>query len=167
MPTILTTAQDRLPELLERSAHAMQTLETILNQIPDSLERSNRFFNNMERVVETSDLPALSAESRTFFATTSAQIHQITSDLHTALGPDGTLERFAGDMRTSITTADLAGTTQRTREAMNQTNLAADDLRRNLPAIRDSLAQLRDLARLLADQPEAVLYGTHQQKAKR
>jgi len=50
---------------------------------------------------------------------------------------------------------------------MNQTNLAADDLRRNLPGIRDSLAQLRDLARLLADQPEAVLYGTHQQKAKR
>jgi hypothetical protein len=167
MPTILTTAQDRLPELLERSAAAMQTLETILNRIPDSLDRSNRFFSNMERVVERSDLPALSAESRAFFATTSAQIHQITSDLHTALGPDGTLERFAGDMRTSITAADLAGTTQRTREAMNQTNLAADDLRRNLPAIRDSLAQLRDLARLLADQPEAVIYGTHPPKATR
>ena len=135
--------------------------------MPDTLDRSNRFFSNMERVVERSDLPALSAESRAFFATTSAQIHQITSDLHTALGPDGTLERFAGDMRTSITAADLAGTTQRTREAMNQTNLAADDLRRSLPAIRDSLAQLRDLARLLADQPEAVIYGTHTPKATR
>ncbi len=167
MPTILTTAQDRLPELLERSAAAMQTLETMLNRMPDTLDRSNRFFSNMERIVETSNLPALSAESRAFFATTSAQIHQITSDLHTALGPDGTLERFAGDMRTSIATADLAGTTQRTREAMNQTNLAADDLRRNLPAIRDSLAQLRDLARLLADQPEAVIDGPHPPKATR
>src|SRR4029078_8724446 len=61
MPTIMTTAQDRLPALLERSAKAMQTLETILNQIPASLDRSNRFFTNMERVVETGDLPALSA----------------------------------------------------------------------------------------------------------
>jgi hypothetical protein len=145
----------------------MQTLEAVLSRIPDSLDRSNQFFSNMERIVQTSDLPALSAESRAFFTTTSEKIHQITSDLHTALGPDGTLERFAGDMQTSIATADLAGTTRSTREAMNQTNLAADDLRRSLPAIRDSLAQLRDLARLLSDQPESVIYGTHQPKATR
>jgi len=167
MPTMLDTAQDRLPELLERAATTMQTLEAVLSRIPDSLDRSNQFFSNMERIVQTSDLPALSAESRAFFTTTSEKIHQITSDLHTALGPDGTLERFAGDMQTSIATADLAGTTRSTREAMNQTNLAADDLRRSLPAIRDSLAQLRDLARLLSDQPESVIYGTHQPKATR
>jgi len=35
------------------------------------------------------------------------------------------------------------------------------------PTVRDSLAQLRDLARLLADQPEAVIYGTHTPKAAR
>ena len=40
-----------------------------------------------------------------------------------------------------------------------QTALAADDLRRSLPAIRDSLEQLRDLARQLQEQPESVVYG--------
>ena len=37
--------------------------------------------------------------------------------------------------------------------------LAADDLRRSLPAIRDSLDQLRELARQLQEQPESVVFG--------
>lgn len=167
MPTILESTQDRLPELLERAETTMRTLEAILNRLPSSLDRGNQFLSNMERVVQTTDLPAFTADSRAFFTTTGEQIQQMASDLHTALGPDGTLERFAADMRTSIETANLAATTQSTRDAMNQTNLAADDLRRSLPAIRDSLAQLRELARLLSEQPEAVIYGTHQPKATR
>ena len=167
MPTILESTQDRLPELLERAETTMRTLEAILNRLPSSLDRGNEFLSNMERVVQTTDLPAFTADSRAFFTTTGEQIQQMASDLHSALGPDGTLERFAADMRTSIETANLAATTQSTRDAMNQTNLAADDLRRSLPAIRDSLAQLRDLARLLSEQPEAVIYGTHQPKATR
>ena len=42
---------------------------------------------------------------------------------------------------------------------MERTSLAADDLRRSLPAIRDSLDQLRELARQLQEQPESVVYG--------
>jgi hypothetical protein len=42
---------------------------------------------------------------------------------------------------------------------MDQTSLAADDLRRSLPAIRESLEELRELARQLQDQPESVVFG--------
>jgi hypothetical protein len=49
---------------------------------------------------------------------------------------------------------------------MDRTSLAADDLRRSLPAIRESLEQLRELARLLQDQPESVVYGTRPPKEK-
>jgi paraquat-inducible protein B len=32
-------------------------------------------------------------------------------------------------------------------------------MRRSLPAIRESLDQLRELARMLEEQPESVVYG--------
>ena len=166
-PTLMTKVEDRLPMLMDRAVATLTTLEALIARAPDSLDRSDRFIAHLQQVIDKSDLPGLSQDSRAFFTTTSTQIEQITANLDKSLGPGGTLERFANDMRTSIETADLAATTQSTREAMNRTNLAADDLRRNLPVIRDSLAQLRDLARLLSDQPEAVIYGTHPQKATR
>ena len=54
---------------------------------------------------------------------------------------------------------DLAGTNQAARAAAEQSTLAADDLRRSLPAIRASLERLSDLARQLQEQPESVVYG--------
>ena len=42
--------------------------------MPDSLDRADRFFTNVERIVRESELPAFSADSRKFFSTTSAQI---------------------------------------------------------------------------------------------
>ena len=42
---------------------------------------------------------------------------------------------------------------------MERASLAADDLRRSLPAIRQSLDELRDLARQIQEQPESVMYG--------
>ena len=55
--------------------------------------------------------------------------------------------------------ADLPAATRSSREAMERASLAADDLRRSLPAIRQSLDELRDLARQIQDQPESVMYG--------
>ena len=52
------------------------------------------------------------------------------------------------------------------RDAANRTSLAADELRRSLPAIRDSLEQLRELARRLEEQPESVVYGPRQPPSK-
>ena len=49
---------------------------------------------------------------------------------------------------------------------MDQTSLAAEDLRRSLPAIRESLEQLRELARQLQEQPESVVYGPRPAGAK-
>ena len=77
MPSPLSTVQDRLPAVLERAEATLQTLREIVARIPDSLDRSDRFFTNVERIVQESELPALSADSRKFFATTSAQIEQI------------------------------------------------------------------------------------------
>jgi hypothetical protein len=167
MPTMMATIEDRLPMLVERAGSALQTLETLVERIPGSLDRSDRFFTHVERIIQESDLPALSADSRQFFSTTSAHIEQITANLDKALGAGGTLEKFVDDTHASIAAADLAATTQSTRDAMNQTNLAADDLRRSLPVIRDALVELRGLARLLEAQPESVVHGPRPAEVKR
>ena len=159
VPSPLASVQDRLPAIMERAEATLQALTEIVNKVPESLDRSNRFFTNMERIVQDSQLPALSADSRTFFSTTSAQIDRIATDLGRVIGPDGTLVAFVENANAAIKASDLPTTNQSARAAADQTAMAADDLRRALPAIRDSLDQLRDLARQLQEQPESVVYG--------
>ena len=166
MPSTLTTLQDRVPELLDRTEATLQTLKEIVTRIPKSLDRSDRFFTHVERIMQESDLPALSADSRRFFTTTSGQIEQMTSQLDGVIGAEGTLVRFSEEARAAIKDADFPGTTQSTRDAAESSRLAADDLRRSLPTIRDSLEQMRDLARHLEDQPESVVYGPRPQHEK-
>ena len=74
IPSIRATVQDRLPAVLDRAEATLQTLREIVGRISDSLDRSDRFFTNVERTVQESQLPTLSADSRKFFTTTSAQI---------------------------------------------------------------------------------------------
>ena len=108
--------QDRLPAVLERAEATLQTLRDIVARIPASLDRSDRFFTNVERIVPESQLPAFSADSRKFFATTSTQIEQLTTDLDRLIGTGGTLVAFVEDARVSMKAADLPGATQvRTR----------------------------------------------------
>ena len=159
VPTPLATVQDRLPEILERAETTLRALAEIVSRVPASLDRTDRFFTNVERIVQDSHLPELSADSREFFSTTSEQIDKIATDLNRVIGTDGTLVTFVEDATAAIKAADLPGTNQSARAAADQTALAADDLRRALPAIRDSLDQLRDLARQLQEQPESVVYG--------
>lgn len=166
MPTALSTIQDRMPELLDRAETTMRTLTDIVDRVPQSLDRADRFFTNVERSVRESDLPGLSADSRKFFATTSAQIENMTANVDKLIGTGGALVKFTDDARAAIDAADLPTMTKSTRDAMDQTSLAADDLRRSLPAIRESLAQIRELARLLQEQPESVVYGTRPPKGK-
>ena len=166
MPSPFTTVQDRLPELLDRTEATLQTLREIVTRIPNSLDRSDRFFTNIERIMQDSQLPALSADSRRFFTTTSGQIGQITSQLDGVIGTEGTLVKFSEEARAAIKAADFPGTTQSTRDAADSSRLAADDLRRSLPTIRDSLEQMRDLARHLDEQPESVVYGPRPQDEK-
>ena len=166
MPTALSTIQDRMPELLDRAETTMRTLTEIVDRVPQSLDRADRFFTNVERSVRDSDLPGLSADSRKFFATTSAQIENMTANVDKLIGTGGALVKFTDDARAAIDAADLPTMTKSTRDAMDQTSLAADDLRRSLPAIRESLAQIRELARLLQEQPESVVYGTRPPKGK-
>ncbi len=132
----------------------------------DSLDRADRFFTNVERIVRESDLPALSADSRQFFKTTTAQFEAIASNLDGLVGKEGTLSKFAEEARAAIDAADLPASGRATREAMDQTTLAAEDLRRSLPVIRESLGQLRELTRQLQEQPESVVHGTRQAGAK-
>jgi phospholipid/cholesterol/gamma-HCH transport system substrate-binding protein len=159
MPSPLSTVRDRLPEVLDRAEATLQTLREIVGRIPASLDRSDQFFTNVERIVRESQLPVLSAESRKFFATTSTQIEQLTTNLDRLVGTQGTLVKFVDDAHAAINASDLPATARSARGALEHTSLAADDLRRTLPAIRDSLDQLRQLARLLDEQPESVVYG--------
>jgi len=159
MPSPRAAVTDRLPDVLERTEATLQVLREIISRIPNTLDRSDRFFTNVERIIRESDLPELSADSRTFFTTTTGQIGQMTSDLQAVIGPEGKLVTFLDDVRAAVEAADLSATNQAARAAADQTVLAADDLRRALPAIRDSLGQLSDLARQLQEQPESMVYG--------
>jgi len=150
MPSMRATVQDRLPEFLDRAEATLQTVREIVTRIPDSLDRSDQFFTNVEHIVQESKLPALSADSRKFFTTTSAQMQQMRSEMDGLIGTDGTLVKFSEEARTA---------SQAARESADSTRLAADDLRRSLPAIRDSLEQLQEVGRLLEEQPESVVYG--------
>ena len=167
VPRPLAAMQDRLPAVLERAEATLRTLREIVSKIPDSLERSNRFFTNIERIFQESQLPALSADSRQFFATTSRQIEQLTSELDKLVDTGGSLVQLLNDAQTSMDASKLPATTQTARDALNQTNLAAEELRRSLPVIRDSLAEFRELARMLAEQPESVVYGRRPAREKR
>ena len=166
MPSVLATAQDRLPALLDRAETTLQTLGEIVTRIPASLDRSDRFFTNVERIVQESQLPALSGDSRKFFTTTSAQIEQIRSELDRVIGTEGTLVKFSEEARAAIKGADFPASTQSARDAADNSRLASDDLRRSLPAIRESLEQLRELARQLEEQPESLVYGRRPPQAK-
>jgi len=166
MPTPLSEIRDRLPEVLERVEATMQTLHELVRRMPDSLDRADRFFANVERIVRESELPALSADSRKFFSTTSTQIEAIASSLDGLVGEEGTLSKFATDARGAMEAADLPASGRATRDAMDQTSLAAEDLRRSLPAMRESLEELREIARQLQQQPEAVIYGPRPAGAK-
>lgn len=159
-------AQDRLPPLLDRANATLQTLREIVARMPDSLDRSDRFFDNTDRIMRESELPTLSADSRKFFATTSAQIEQIRSDMDGVIGSEGSLVKFSEEARAAIKAADLPAATQAAREAADNSRLAADDLRRTLPAIRDSLQELRELSRMLEEQPESLVYGQRPPKEK-
>jgi paraquat-inducible protein B len=159
VPSVSATLQDRLPALLDRAEATLQTLEEISTRIPASLDRSDRFFTNVERIVQKSQLPELSGDSRKFFTTTSAQIEQIRADLNGLIGTEGAVVKFSEEARAAIKAADLPAATQSARDAADNSRLASDDLRRSLPAIRDSLEQLRELARQLEEQPESVVYG--------
>jgi paraquat-inducible protein B len=167
MPTSLSALRDRVPEVLERAEATLQVLGEIVSRIPGSLDRSDRFFTNVERIIQESNLPALSADSRKFFATSGAQIERIASEMEGVVGTRGTLTTFVDEARAAIKAADLPATNQSARAAADQTTLAADDLRRSLPAIRDSLEQLRALARQLQEQPESVVYGPRPAAVKR
>ena len=173
MPSVVATVQDRLPAVLERAEATLQTLREIVSRVPDSLDRSNRFFTNVERIVQESQLPELSADSRKFFATTSAQVEQMRSELDGLIGTEGSSAKFSEEARIAIKTADFPSATQSARDAAqsardaaDNSRLAADDLRRSLPAIRDSLEQLRELARHLEEQPESVVYGPRPPEGK-
>jgi len=166
VPSVSATVQDQLPVLLDRAEMTLQNLREIVTRIPASLDRSDRFFTNVERIVQESHLPALSGDSRKFFTTTSEQIDQIRSELDHLIGTDGELIKFSEETRAAIKAADLPAAARSAREAADNSRLASDDLRRSLPAIRDSLEQLRELARQLEEQPESVVYGPRPPREK-
>ena len=166
MPSPFDRVTDRLPEVIDHAEQMLTTFVEIINRIPQSLDKSDRFFTSVERLIQDSDLPALSAESRKFFTLTTAQIGQFSADLEKVIGAGGTLEQLIEEARATVKAADLPATAEATRNASNQATLAADDFRRSLPAIRESLEQLRDLAKMMEEQPESFVYGPRQPKGK-
>jgi paraquat-inducible protein B len=164
MPSPLETIKDRLPELLEHAEATLLTLREIVARIPDSLDRSDRFFTNVEQILRASDLPQLSADLQAFSKASTTEIAQMRVDAKEFFKASETLVQFAEEARSAIRDADVANSSKAARDASDRTSLAADDLRRMLPAFRDSLEMLRDLARRLEEQPESVVYGPRKTK---
>ena len=94
--------------------------------------------------------------------TNPSRFDAIASNLDGLVGNEGKLSKFADEARAAIDAADLPASGRATREAMDLGSVAAEDLRRSLPAIRESLGQLRELARQLQEQPESVVHGIQQ-----
>jgi ABC-type transporter Mla subunit MlaD len=159
VPSPFTIVADRLPELIDRANTTLNTLTEIVGKMPDSLERGDRFFTNADRIMRDSQLPELSADSRKFYTTTSAQMEQIRSEMDGVIGKEGELIKFSEEARAAIKDADFPAAARSTREAEDSARLASDDLRRSIPAILDSLEQMNELARQLQEQPESVVYG--------
>ena len=166
MPSTLSAVQDRLPLVLQRAEESFQTLTEIVARVPASLDRSDRFFTSVERILRDSQLPELSADLRTFSTSTNAQMAQIASNIDGLAGANSSLIKFADEARTAIREANASASAEAARDAADRTSLAADDLRRSLPAIRDTLALLRELTRHLDEQPESVIYGPRPPQAK-
>jgi paraquat-inducible protein B len=166
MPSSFSTMQDRLPELLDRAEATLQLHKEIIDKLSASLDRNDKFFTHIEGMVRQSDLPALSADSRKFFTTTTAQMEKMRSDLDGVIGREGTFFKFSEEARAAIRAADFPAMNQSVRDAAENSRLASDDLRRSMPAIRDSLEQMRELSRMLEAQPESMVYGPRPAKDK-
>jgi paraquat-inducible protein B len=166
MPSPLSAMQDQLPAVLERAQATLETLRGIVARMPESMNRSDRFFTNIERILRQSDIPTLSANLRSFSKDATSQIAEIRTDIERLTGPEGTLVKFADEARSALRDADVPASTKAAQTAAERTTLAADDLRRSLPVIRDTLDQLRELARHLEEQPESLVYGPRQPKSK-
>ena len=167
MASPIDRVRDRLPAVIERAEVTLNTIEEIIARIPGSLDRTDRFFTSMERVVRESELPALSADSRRFFAATSEQMNHLSEDLSKVIGSKGSIDQLVARTDESIKAADLPATAQAARTASQRMTLMADDMRRDLPAIRQSLERLSDFASTVEEQPEAFVYGPRQTKVKK
>ena len=166
MPSSLETVQNRVPAILEHAEKTLRTLTEIIARVPDNLDRSDRFFTRVERLLRESQLPKMTADLRTLSASTTAQMAQITSDMDRLAAVDVSLMKFTEEARSAIHEADFPASGRAARDAADRTSLAADDLRRSLPAMLETLAQLRELTRRLDAQPESVIYGPRPPEAK-
>ena len=113
-----------------------------------------------------SHLPELSADLRAFSTSTTTQIGEIASNMDRLVGTESSLLKFADEARSAIREADVPSSAQAARDAADRTSLAADDLRRSLPAIRETLAQILELTRRLDEQPESLVYGPRPPQSK-
>jgi len=166
IPSPLSTMQDRLPEVLDRAQATLETLRIIIERMPESLARSDRFMTNIERVLQETEFPALSADLRAFSTTTTAEMKQIRTEIERLAGPDSALARFADEASGVLRDADFPASTKAAQTAAERTTLAADDLRRSLPMMRETLDELRQLARKIDEQPESIVYGPRPAKEK-
>ena len=90
----------------------------------------------------------------------------MTSHIERIAGTNGSLIKFAEEARSALREAEIPTSAQAARAAADRTSVAADDLRRSLPAIRETLALLRELTRHLDEQPESIVYGPRPPQAK-
>jgi ABC-type transporter Mla subunit MlaD len=163
MPSALGRVADQLPQLIDRGEVLLERTEQIMARLPETLDRTDRFFDSGDRVFRDSRIPELSQDVREWLRTSSQQLEELDESLDGLIGGGGTLTTLLDDAER----ADLPETTEALRDALDQASLAAEALRRDLPAIRSSLEELRALSRLLEDQPEDLVYGRRLQEESR
>jgi ABC-type transporter Mla subunit MlaD len=149
---LFTEITSQLPSLIARGEALFTKVEAAMDRLPETLDRTDQFLASADRVLQESDIPALSEEARLFFAATSEHAARLSEQFDRLAGDDGELTKL-------LATMEAVDLPENAASALNQTSLALEDLRVSLPAIRESLEYLRSLARLLEQQPEALVHG--------
>ena len=125
--------------------------------MPDSLDRSDQFFTNVERAMREADLPALSADSREVLHDDERADRADVFNMEKVLGTGGTLEQLTEEARATIKAADL-----HCDYSGDPNRLASDEPDRGRsPAIVTRSSRVARAAararKLLEEQPEAIV----------
>ena len=142
--SLLSRLSGILPTISLRVSSVASARSNTAGRIPESLDGATRFSRTSNHIVRGKPIATLSADSRKFFTTTSAQIGEIQTEMN---GHGGNTSQAHGRGTGRNQGRRLSAATQRTRT--RPMFRLQQGCRRSLPAIRDSLQQMRELARQL------------------
>ena len=148
---------DRVISLLDR---AEQTLDDA--QIGEIMTSLRNLLGELDRSVRGLDGPSLFTRGEQVLGEVEGAVvafRSLVDDLRAEDGALSRVEQLIHDADIPATTASIRGVGDGTRVASEEISLLVRELRGQLDVVVESLAAMRDLARTLERQPDALLRG--------